>query len=292
MPEQAAAVGPPGLAAAPGESSSGAAAQRAAAESCVTLDAQCTLSSEPSSESCSVDITAASSSDPLVDMLQGSSEGQPALARKLDWVGEQRSSGVRPAVGATGAETTEEARKDFLILWRALLDAYEPSMDALGAADKRVASLVAAAVERAQAAKMRTYPLPRMTWKCVSEKAAAWAGSAQAKTAAYSRVLDRKVASMRRVSSLQDSCASLIGAAHAAGLAWLSLSGETGPGLAAGQAWCAVFVGVSVGVHGASVQALTVVLPSTEAAMDALLDELAGVKCPLRLLLDGLTAVG
>ena len=249
----------------------------------MTPDAHCKVAVGPSSAQCSV--AAVSSSRLVADMRQGGSKGQPALVRQLDGVAERLSSSVRPAVGETGAVATTMARQRFLRAWRGLLGAHEPSLDAQSAADDRMASLIAAAAERADAARMQTCPLPRMTGKCMREKAAACAASMRAKTAAASRVLDSRIAAMTQARSLESSCASLISAAHAAGVAWLSSSG-VGPGLAAGQAWCMEFVEVSVGVHGAKVQAHAAALPCTKAVSAAFFAKLAGAKRLLHLHLE------
>lgn len=276
MPGQAATVSPSEITAAPCRTSSGAAAQRAAADSYVTPDARCEVAVGPSSAPCSVDAAAVPSSRPGPDMRQGSSEGEPAFARMLDKMGEQCSSSVRPAVGKTGANLTTRARQLFLRAWRGLLDAHEPCLDAQNAADEHMASLVAAAAERADAARMQSHPLPQMTGKSMREKAAACARYMRANTAAVTMALDSRDAVMTQARGLQDRCASLISAAHAAGLAWLSLG--DGSGLAAGQAWCTEFIEVSAGVHGAKVQAHAAVLPYTKAVWNALFDKLAGVK--------------
>ena len=145
-------------------------------------------------------------------------------------------------------------------MWPAIVAAHEPLGDARSATAARVADLAAAAEERAGAARLRTYPLPRRTTLAQMRKAMAARLRAARVTALAGCNADVHLCGiLKEVAGLQVSCLTLMEAAHSAGLAWLS-AGQ-GPGLAAAQAWCKEFVEVSASVHGAHVQAQATVMP-------------------------------
>ena len=166
--------------------------------------------------------------------------------------------GLRDA-GGSGADASVSRR--LMRMWPATMDAHEPWSGARGAAEARVAALTGAAEARLTAARLRTYSLPRRTALAQMRKAMAARLRAARTTiiAGCNAYINLSGVVLDDVGGLQSSCTTLMEAAHAAGLSWI-LAGQ-GPGLAAGQAWCAEFVEVSASVHRADVQAQATVLP-------------------------------
>ena len=180
------------------------------------------------------------------------STGSPPLELRsttctLSSSGEQPPPRDREAAAAT-------ARTRLLDGWQAHLTAPEAVEAALRAAALRSAQLDVAAQERVLAARLCAYPLPRrITAPYARETAKALWRAVHAKKVAGDRVRASYLDSgtLAEAVRVDKSCGSLVRAAHAAGLIWLSA--RPGPGLAAGQAWCAEFLELCAGVRGARV---------------------------------------
>ena len=169
--------------------------------------------------------------------------------------GKGSSRSEHPAEGRTGAEAAAATFVELVRRWPALMQALEPCEDARSAAADRAADLEQAAEGREAAALEQTYPLPRrITLAHVQATVAAGNCSLLAKREAGNKVQRSLVGVLAEMGALQGSCAGLVDAAHAAGLAWLSAA-EVAPGLEACQAWCSDFMAICAGARRAHVQA-------------------------------------
>ena len=269
MSEQAANVTLPAeLTPAACERNPSAGAHSAAADGCVSPPAQGMPAVNPSDVGCSEQTIEPSSQ--LIVAKGPAAQGQPPLESRV--LGTVRADGRGGMGSKPSAEAAAAARAELVRRWPETMKALEPCSEARAAAAARVADLDAAAERRADAARMQACQLPRrVTDKYLWNTWAACSRSLKAKLTADERVLDSLNSLLKELRALEDSCQSLVDAAHSAGLAWLQhgvgLSVGDGPDVAAARAWCADFVAVSAGVHEAQLQAQTMGVP-TFAAVD------------------------
>ena len=212
-------------------------------------------------------------------------EGQATRACSSDGAGKGDSSrkSRHPAGGKAGAGAAAAACMGFVRRWPAVMQKLKPLEDACGllsAAASRAAELSKAAAGQAAAARERTYPLPQhTTLDHVLASVSAGIRSARVAVRACDQERDSLSSVLMEMDPLRASCVGLINAAHSAGLAWLS-AGE-GPGLEAGQAWCAEFLEVCAGLYHANVQVevckpALVLVREMEDASAEVVTELAG----------------
>ena len=163
------------------------------------------------------------------------------------------SSLEQPAEGKSNA-IAPALRAELVRRWAATIDAEESWLDARSAAEARGADLVAAAQRRIHEAGMQTYPLPRrISLLGLQAKGDACLRAAERRLVADNRMAVTIAGVPEDITRLLKTCASLVHAAHSAGLAWLSWGHGASPGI--GQAWCSEFAEVCAGVHAANLQA-------------------------------------
>ena len=163
-----------------------------------------------------------------------------------------------PAVGLTGMEASASVAAEHVRLWQGAMVVLQPPDNACTAAVAAKAEDVAGVVERASAARVQAYPLPRRITPAYIR-----ARTEEAVHSLQLTVLEKGC--LRSVDSVLAELVRLMAGgeaavmkAHTAGLGYLA-SGS-GPSLAAGQSCVEYFLDVAASMHDAQTEAMAIAL--------------------------------
>lgn len=283
------------------------AAHRAAQGACLLLTPQSPPAAEPDGKTRSECPAAVPSTQPREGMRQ-TAQGPAACGGGSARTRESADRAEQHARHMASMKAWQAARAELRRQWHMHLTAREAVDAAIAAAALQSAELWAATEERMRAARLQSYPLPRrITLSYMEAAVKALSCSWRAQKIVGDRVREGFVEALDDVDWVQESCLSLVSAAHLAGqvkamahpccLAAASCDSRRGcltlcachqvwavgrPSMANGQAWCLEFLEACAGVHAAQVLAdghLEGALrrvDNIDEAMDELWDELEG----------------